>query len=205
MIGSGGFARECIWLLKQINSHRAMWDFQGIVAPETPDWSMGVPYLGDDQEVLTKMQDDCYFVIAIGEPNIRQKLSQKYEAAGCKAAKLIHPQVSIAPSVQIGAGSIICAGVQLTVNLNIGKHCILNLNSTVGHEARIGDFCTLSPGTNISGAVQIGQNCFLGSGVNVLPGRKINPNITIGAGAVVTNHLQTNGVYVGVPAKQIQF
>ncbi|MEM6348088.1 MAG: acetyltransferase [Bacteroidota bacterium] len=204
MIGSGGFARECLWLLEQINAPKPQWELKGIVAPQVPDWSTSVPYLGDDHKALESLSRDHQFVIAIGGPKIRQALSQKFEAAGFQAASLIHPTIRLAPSVEIGAGSILCAGVQTTVNIKIGKHCILNLNTTVGHEAQIGDFCTLSPGTNISGAVKIGQGCFLGSGVNVLPGREINPQITLGAGAVVTNHLKAAGVYVGVPAKKIK-
>lgn len=201
IIGGGGFARECIWLLSQINAHRPMLKLRGIVAPEAPDWNTDIPYLGTDESVIASQKDNCCFVIAIGDPKIRQSISKKFEQASFKAISLIHPQVSVAPSVQIGLGSIICAGVQLTVNLTIGRHCIVNLNTTIGHEARLGDFCTLSPGTNISGAVELGNNCFLGSGVNVLPGRKITAHSTIGAGAVVTQHLQLPGVYVGIPAK----
>ncbi|MEL7531679.1 MAG: acetyltransferase [Bacteroidota bacterium] len=204
MIGSGGFARECLWLLKQINQQQSQWDLKGLVAPDAPDWSSEFPYLGDDTQVIQTLGREHQFIIAIGGPKIRKELSNKFEAAGFQAASLIHPAFQSAASVQIGAGSIICAGVQTTVNIEIGKHCIINLNTSIGHEAQIGDFCTLSPGTNISGAVKIGQSCFLGSGVNVLPGRKISPHITIGAGAVVTNHLQATGVYVGVPAKQIK-
>ncbi|MFK7923460.1 MAG: acetyltransferase [Bacteroidia bacterium] len=201
IIGSGGFARECIWLLSQINAHRPMWKLRGIVAPEAPDWNNDIPYLGTDESVMNNQKDHCCFVVAIGDPKIRQGICHKFEQAGFQPINLIHPQVSVAPSVQIGLGSIICAGVQLTVNLTIGRHCIVNLNTTIGHEAQIGDFCTLSPGSNISGAVELGNNCFLGSGVNVLPGRKIISHSTIGAGAVVTNHLEQSGVYVGIPAK----
>lgn len=203
IIGGGGFARECVWLLSQINAHRPMWQLRGIVAAEAPSWNDDIPYLGTDDSAIAKLEESCCFIIAIGDSQIRKNISLKFEKAGFQAISLIHPQVSIAPSVQIGLGSIICAGAQLTVNLSIGRHCIVNLNSTIGHEAQIGDFCTLSPGTNISGAVELGNNCFLGSGVNVLPGRKIIANCTIGAGAVVTNHLQQSGVYVGIPAKLV--
>lgn len=204
MIGSGGFARECLWLLSQVNAKRPLWKLKGVVAPQSPSWHHDIPYLGTDDEFIASNKVEYRFIVPIGNPHLREKISHKYEAAGFQAISLIHPQVSIAPSVQIGAGSIICAGVQLTVNLKVGKHCILNLNTTVGHEAHIGDYCTLSPGTNISGAVKIGSNCFLGSGVNVLPGRTLKSSVTVGAGAVVTNHLDKAGVYIGIPARPIK-
>lgn len=51
--------------------------------------------------------------------------------------------------------------------------------------------------------VKIGNNVFLGANSVVLPGVTIGDNVIVGAGAIVTKNLESNGVYVGNPAKFI--
>lgn len=53
------------------------------------------------------------------------------------------------------------------------------------------------------GRVSIGNNVFIGANAIVLPGVSIGDNSIVAAGAVVSRSLPGNGVYAGVPAKQI--
>ena len=52
--------------------------------------------------------------------------------------------------------------------------------------------------------VVIGDNCWIGTGAIILPGAVIPNGCVIGAGTVVTNNLEPDGVYVGIPAKRIR-
>ncbi len=52
-------------------------------------------------------------------------------------------------------------------------------------------------------AVEIGNNVFIGMNAVITCGVKIGDNVVIGAGSVVTKDCAPNGVYAGVPAKQI--
>ena len=51
--------------------------------------------------------------------------------------------------------------------------------------------------------VIVGNNVYIGSGVIILPGTKIGDNVIIGAGSVVKGIVESNSVYVGVPARKI--
>lgn len=82
----------------------------------------------------------------------------------------------------------------------------------------IGDDVTMAPNVHILahdastchglgyakiGRVNIGNNVFIGASTIVLPNVTIGDNVIIGANAVVSKDLESNGVYVGNPAKKI--
>ena len=45
------------------------------------------------------------------------------------------------------------------MDVQIGKHVIVNLDCTIGHDAIIGDYSTILPSTNISGFVRVKRMC----------------------------------------------
>jgi len=103
--------------------------------------------------------------------------------------------------VNVGAGSMICAGNILTVNITIGKHVILNLDCTVGHDSVIEDYVTISPGCHLSGGTAIRRGAFLGTGVVTIENHEIGAYSKIGAGAVVINDIPEKVTAIGIPAK----
>ncbi len=54
-------------------------------------------------------------------------------------AMVIDPDVKISNRVQIGEGTIICAGNIITVDIEIGRNNIINLDCTVGHDVVLSD------------------------------------------------------------------
>ena len=117
---------------------------------------------------------------------------------------IIHPNANIKQVKQIGIGNIICQGVVTTINVAIGNHVIININSTIGHDVLIEDYVSIMFGVHISGNVQIGEGTFIGSGAVILPNIVIGKWCNIGAGAVVTKNLPDNSTAIGVPAKIIE-
>jgi sugar O-acyltransferase (sialic acid O-acetyltransferase NeuD family) len=119
---------------------------------------------------------------------------------------LIHPSVIIgnAKYVSIGEGSIICAGTIMTTNISIGRHVILNLACTIGHESTIDDYSAFMPTCSISGEVTIGKCTYWGTGAKIINRCHVGDNVTIGAGAVVIRDLPPGATAVGVPAKVIK-
>ena len=107
--------------------------------------------------------------------------------------------------IEIGEGSIICAGNILTVDIQIGKHVIINLDCTVGHDAVLHDFVTLYPSVNVSGITDIGECVELGTGMQIIQGKKVGAGSIVGAGAVVVKDIPDKCVAVGSPAKAIKF
>lgn len=142
------------------------------------------------------------FLVGIGNPNRRESVVTRLHAAALVSSEpIIHPRAWVGQFVELGAGSVICAGSSVTTNIAIGAHVHVNLNCTIGHDAVIEDFVTMSPGTLISGNVRLERGCELGTGAIVLPGLVVGAGAIVGAGAVVSRNVEPGTTVVGIPAR----
>ncbi|MFM2377103.1 MAG: hypothetical protein RLZZ165_2200 [Bacteroidota bacterium] len=206
IVGGGGFAREVLWLIEEINKAAPdgtlTYEVLGFISRDSEVLVQGVPVLGNDKWAFANLERNVRFVLAIGDSALRAQLALAYQKNGFHPLRLIHPSVVMSDEVEMGGGTIVCAGSVLTVNIQIGMFCIVNLNATIGHDCRIGDFVTLNPGVHLSGGSDIGDMSTLGTGAIVLPGMKVGDRSILGAGAVVTENLPGGATYIGVPAKE---
>ena len=58
--------------------------------------------------------------------------------------------------------------------------------------------------TSSKSPVYIGKNVWVGGNSTILPGISIGENSVIGAGSVVNKNVESNSLYVGVPARKIK-
>lgn len=205
IIGAGGFGREVAWLVERINDVSFEWNLKGFIDDDESIWGSkedGYPVLGGC-EYLKKM-GDVYAVCAVGSAKVRKKIINKLADSQVRYATLVDPSVIMSKRIRVGEGSIICAGTIITVDVIIGKHVIVNLDCTLGHDDIINDFVTMYPSVNVSGNVEIGECSELGTGAQIIQGKKIVPNTIIGAGAVVVKDIEEKGTYVGSPVRKIR-
>ena len=207
IIGAGGFGREVAWLVERINDIEPTWDLQGFIDDDESIHGK----LEDDYKVLggcdyfNDLNEDIWCVCAVGSSRVRKQIIEKVEKyENVHFATLIDPSVLCSKRLEIGEGSIICAGTILTVDITIGKHVIINLECTVGHDVEMDDYVSLYPSVNVSGNVQIGQCSELGTGMQIIQGIKVKENTIVGAGAVVVKDITESGTYIGSPAKMIK-
>ena len=208
IIGASGFGREVLWLIERINDKSEdKWNILGFI--DDDETLQGKSINGYD--VIGTLDSinqfaDSYFVCAVGNSKTRKKIIERIQTINdrIKFCTLIDPDVTISNLVEVGEGTIICAGSIVTVNISIGKHCIVNLDCTIGHDAVISDFVTMYPSVNVSGAVNIGELCELGTGTQIIQGISVCSNTIIGAGAVIVKNINESGTYVGTPAKKIK-
>lgn len=146
------------------------------------------------------------YLLCIGDPNAREKVYNQFEHVNNHLKTYVSKNASILDdtSVDIGLGSIVCAGSVITCNVRTGISTLINLNCSVGHDVTIGDFVTISPGCNISGNCRIGNKVSIGSNTVVKEHISIADNVTIGMGSVVTKDLTEPGVYVGNPCRMLK-
>lgn len=206
ILGSGGFAKEVLFLAQESLGSSQQATFGGFIE-HNPEVS-SIKCVGENHTVLDedefldkyKGRDDVDIYIGIGNPAILKKLVRLFD--DFNFPNLIHPNFVYSPrSVQLGRGNIITAGCVFTVDINVGSFNIFNLNVTLGHDCEIGDCNVLNPGVNISGGVQLGDGNLIGTNATVLQYVKIGSENIIGASSLLTKSVQNGQVMVGVPAK----
>jgi len=191
IIGAGGFGREIKAVMK------------------IPDMKF---FVDDNYEDLknnifgfSKFDPEKYIVIvAVADPKGRQDIVHRLPKE-TKYFTYIDPTAQIHDgNVEIGEGSIICAGTIITTNVKIGRHAHLNLITTIGHDCMIGDYFTTSPGVNVSGNCHIKDRVYIGTNASIKQKLDICNDVTIGMNAAVVKNITESGTYVGVPVKKIK-
>ncbi len=202
IIGAGGFGREVSWLVERINAVSPQWNLLGFADDYATESKTIDKYniIGDVDCVAD--YPDAYVVCCVANTQVRKKLVARAEPN--RFATLIDPSAIISSKVEIGEGSVICAGSVITVDIKIGKHNIIDVNSIIGHDAVLEDYVTLYPSVNVSGNTVIRNGVELGTGSQVIQGLSVGENTIVGAGAVVVRDLPDNCTAVGVPAKVIK-
>lgn len=158
-------------------------------------------------EVLGKISDyknysDCEFVIAIGDPHIREKIA---DALNVKWYTAIHSTAVISSlDVEIGEGTVVMANAVINSCAKIGKHCIINTGAIVEHDNILSDYVHLSPNVALAGMVSVGKSTHIGTGACTKQVVNIASNCIIGAGSVIVRDINESGTYIGVPARKIK-
>jgi len=160
---------------------------------------LGLPVLGAVNALATIQHDAI--VVAIGDNRLRRILTDRLVAGGERLATAIHPFSSIAPTAQIGEGSMISTGVLVQVRATIGRGVMLSTKASVDHDSMLGDYAHLSAGATVGGKVRIGEETLIALGALVTSGMKIGARTIIGAGSVVVRDIPDDVVAFGVPAR----
>jgi len=206
VVGAGGFGRETLDVIAAINRASDSFRVLGVVddSPSAVNLgrleASGSAWLGTAAEVIATHAPAGY-ALAIGDPTARRTVAGAFEAAGWQAVTLIHPAAVLGSVAAIGAGCIICGGVQLSTNTRLGRFVQLNPNATIGHDTDLGDFVSVNPAAVVSGEVRIDPEVLVGAGAVILQGLTVGSGSTIGAAACVTKPVPSNAVAKGVPAR----
>ena len=195
IIGAGGFGKEIYWSLNPVER------INTVFFVDDEYWD------NTDNKILplSIFESDKYeVVIAIADSYHRERIVNNLPKT-TKFFTHIHPSAQIhGEDVEIGDGSIVCAGSIITTNVKIGKHAHINLITTIGHDCVIGDYFTTAPGVQISGNEIIGDRVYFGTRSCVKQKLKICNDVVIGMNAGVVKDIVEPGTYVGTPAVKIK-
>lgn len=201
VVGAGGFGKEVAWIAKRCG--REVLGFLDGTLDKQNTKVMGLDVLGPLENAKNYM--DCEFIIAIGNPRSRKKIVDTFfNNEQFNFATLIDPLSIIGENVLIGSGSVICAGAILTVDISMGKHIIVNLNSTIGHDVCIKDYVTIAPNSSISGNILLNDLVEIGTNATLREKLVVDEGAIVGMGTVLTKNVAKNNVMIGNPAKLLK-
>lgn len=192
IIGNGGMGREVKSYLNKIGIHSVFFVSDEFYTPNS------------DLMKLSELDVDKYDVlVCIADPYVRQHIVNSLPKQ-TRYFTFIHPSAQIYTEHMVGEGSVICPNVVISSNVKIRKHVIVNYNCTIGHDTEIGNFSTINPNTSVAGNCKIEDSVFLGSSSAIKEKVNIVSKTTVGMGSVVVKNILKNGIYVGVPSRELQ-
>lgn len=213
IIGAGGFGLEVQWLIERINEKykyttgEPIWKLLGYI-----DDGVEIGTVIHEYPILGKVDDLLGYTsplavtCAIGAAKTRKRVIDKIKGnRNLSFPNLIDPCAQISKRIAWGKGNIVCAGSVITVDIKIPDFCIINLNSTIGHQVEMDSFVTVYPSVNVSGCVTVGKCTELGTGTQIIQGKTIGMGTIIGAGSVVVKDIPDECTAVGSPCRPIRF
>lgn len=201
VIGMSGHGKVVIETARAMNQFSSI---QGLDDNVTSSSVIGVPVVGRSSQAGDFINSQTCFFVAIGNNQIREKVQTKIAQCGGELATLIHPNATVSPTAQIGAGTLVMPQAVVNACAQISEGCIVNTGATVDHDCQLGAFVHLAPGVNLAGQVEVGNKTMIGLGANVIQCMSIGSNVLVGAGATVVNEIPSNETVVGTPAKTIK-
>jgi len=212
IIGAGGHASELVSYVRDMNRIRRKIRLIGFVDENRPSglW-LGEKIIGDFsslKEFLARhSKKKFHYITAVGGNLLRKNFVAEIERINTKNLSpllLRHPFSFVGEDVEIGDGSCLAPNCVVTTRVKIGRHCILNVCSSVSHDCLIGDFVNINPKVTVCGNVKIGNGCYIGAGATIIDKVSIGDWTVVGAGAVVKDDLPSYVTAVGVPARIIK-
>ncbi|MBO6102454.1 MAG: acetyltransferase [Opitutales bacterium] len=204
IVGAGGFGREVYNYVLDCVKNGADWQIKGFI----DDNLSALNNYDYPQKVISSIKDYApaegdAFICAIGLPEPKIEFVNMLLARGAKFETLIHPTAYIGKNVKIGAGTVVCPGVKLTCDAEIGDYAMLNCNAVCGHDSRVGAFAVVSSFCDITGFCEVGEGAFLASRVSMRPSAKVGKRARVGIGSCVIMNIKDGVSAFGNPAVKI--
>lgn len=209
--GAGGFGKEVACLIEIINksSEGPIWNLVGFFddgKEKDTQVSHYGPILGGINE-LNKWETTLNVVIAVGKSGIIKKIVSSINNQAISFPNIIHPNFVIndPETFVLGQGNIIQRNCSVSCDVNLGDFNVLNGAVAVGHDVTIGSFNLFMPAVRVSGEVIIGNGNFFGVNSIILQQLRIGDGIRLSAGSVLMTKPKDNMLYIGNPAKKMNF
>ena len=201
IVGAGGFGRELLWWIKDINKVQQKWEILGFIDDNIhalDGYECDYPIIGTIKD--WKPKEDEEFALAFGSPELKRKIVSLLKAKGAVFATIIHPAAMLSEFARCGEGLIMFPNSKISCNTTVGDFVTL-LATPIGHDTEIGDYTVISGGCNIVRNVKIGKDVFLAAGVCVAQDINIGDGAYLGLGSVVLKDVPAGATVFGNPAR----
>lgn len=203
IVGAGGFGRELLQWIKDINAAKPTWKIAGFIDDDLhalDGVETDTPIIGTIKDWQPK--EDEEFALAMGSPALKRKIVGVLKSKGAKFATIIHPTALLSPFAHYGEGFIMFPYSKLSCNSIVGDFVTL-LSTPIGHDNVIGEYTVISGGCNIVRNVKIGKDVFLAAGVCIAQDVVIGDGAYLGLGSVVLKDVAPGVKVFGNPARVV--
>lgn len=207
--GAGGFGKEVACIINKINEKKPTWKMVGFFDDGVPTGTQ-ISHFGKvlgNINLLNQWDHELSLVFAIGSPRIISLLVKKIINPLIEYPNILHPEVvySDAVSFKMGKGNLITRGCSFSCDVTIGDFNQFNSISALAHDVVVGSYNVFMPLVRVSGEVKIGDYNFFGIGAIILQQIKIGNDTRIGAGSLLMTKTKDGFLYMGNPAKRMNF
>lgn len=203
---AGGLGKEVFDIADRINNIDHRWD--EIIFVDDSEGLGNNCYLGRlfkfDKILVEFRENKLEFIIANGEPFVREKLYLKLKENNFKVISLIDPQASISPCANIGDGSIAYPFSIIASDATVGNNVLVNAGAIIGHDIIVGHNTVISPQVCIGGGTKIGDNSYIGMGSKIKEKLVIGSSVIVGMSSAVHKDIPDNVIAMGNPARPMR-
>lgn len=164
-----------------------------------------LPVMSFDSAIEKYGLDGIEFILAIGEPAVKDIVFKKVCDAGATVTNLIYPEIILPREYKHGPGLVVHKGSGIPPRSDIGNNVLIQGVAIMGHDVKLGDNVVISSFAFVGGNTTIGRNTYVGPHSCIRNGINIGENVIVGMGAVVTKDVPDNAVIYGNPAKVMRY
>ena len=166
------------------------------------------PVIGKTADAKKLLDEGYWFINAILRIDGNRERIAMFEALNIpddRLASFVHPLAYVAPSVQLGAGTIIMPQVAMSPGSKLGKGTIMMVGATMGHDNEVGEFCHIAAQACVGSCLHIGKGVHIGLNATVRENLTIGDYATLGCGAVLTKNMGEKEIWAGNPARFLRY
>lgn len=191
IMGAGELGKEVLWLIEDINRIEPTWVILGFLddTKNLGDTINGYPVIGTmfQLEELSR-EYDLYAIVAVQSGKDKANIDSDHKNFN-RWASIIHPTAVVAPEVRVGDGTIIFPQVTVSVDSNIGRHCLLYIHAIICNDCVLKDYTSVMSGVSLAEHVTVGERSYLSAGCDVYPNINIGKDCKISVGTTVDEDL----------------
>ena len=147
---------------------------------------------GTLDDLLVTQVKYSFAIIAIGDNEVRTKLSNNLLDVGFELPILIHPKATVSKYAKIASGTVVFANAVINAFARIGTNCIVNTGAVVEHDCTIGNSVHLSPNVALAGGTIVDDLAWLGIGSVTKQLVHIGKGCIVGANSTVIKNIPAN-------------
>lgn len=197
IIGTGGLAKEIFGIILNDNSKEEITFYDQNKNCSSVLYNKYNVIKNENELLKYFSANNKEFIVGIGNPRIREKLTNFMIKLGGINSKIISKNSALFQFNNFPEGTIIEPFVGISHALEIGVGCAIHIHASIGHAAKIGKYVNVGPSATIIGPTEIGDYTYIGAKALIMPNLKIGKNVIVSAGVTVNKNLNDFETFLG--------